>query len=159
MRPARFLAAAAALLALCASPAFAHDDAYLATQKTPNGGQLRMAGPYHYELVAGRSGNASTDGAVLVYVTDHAGVPVKTQGAQGVARVVAGKERSTVELLPDGGNRMRGAAPLRGWTTDADVVVSITIAGAQPAQARFAPQPHERSAPARSSSAGSGHGH
>ncbi|MCD6674221.1 MAG: hypothetical protein LT106_15395 [Burkholderiaceae bacterium] len=158
MRPVRFLAAAAALLAFSASPAFAHDDAYLATQKAPNGGELRMAGPYHYELVADRASPAASGGAIVVYVTDHAGQPVSTQGAQGVAQVLAGKERSTVKLLPDGANRMKAPAP-HGWASDAKVVVSITIAGAQPAQARFAPQPHAEAASTRSSDAGDGHGH
>lgn len=141
MRSARFLAAAAALLALGASPVFAHDDAYLATRKAPNGGQLRMAGPYHYELVADRSGAASTDDAVLVYVTDHAGVPVETRGAQGVAHGVASNEAGAVKLLPDGENRMRGAAPRPGWASDAQVLVSITMPGAKPQQARFAAEP------------------
>lgn len=159
MRSVRFLAAAAAaLLALCAPPAFAHDDAYLATQKAPNGGQLRMAGPYHYELVAGRSGAAPTDGAVLVYVTDHAGVPMETRGAQGVARVEAGNEPGTVKLLPDGGNRMRGAAPRPGWTSDAQVLVSITMPGAKPQQARFAAEPSGASQP-KAPKAGAAHSH
>jgi hypothetical protein len=140
MKPSRFLAASAALLALCASPAFAHDDAYLATQKAPNGGQLRMAGPYHYELVAGDSASTNAAGRLLVYVTDHAGAPMPTQGAQGVAHVLAGKERASVPLAPDGANRMKGSGHY-AWTGDAKVVVSITMPGAQPAQARFTAEP------------------
>lgn len=141
MKSARFLiaSASAALLALSASSVFAHNDAYLATQKAPNGGQLRVAGPYHYELVAGDSTSATATGAILVYVTDHAGAPMPTQGAQGVAHVLAGKERASVPLAPDGANRMKGAgAP---WTSDAKVVVSITMPGAKPEQARFAAEP------------------
>jgi len=147
----------AALLTFGASPAFAHDDAYLATQQAPNGGQLRMAGPYHYELVADRTLRAPSGGAIVVHVTDHAGQSVSTQGAQGVAQVLAGKERSTVKLLPDGANRMKGPLP-QAWASDAIVVVSITIAGAQPAQARFAPQPHGASGSAHSPGADAGHG-
>ncbi|MDT3678484.1 MAG: hypothetical protein ROZ64_06580 [Burkholderiaceae bacterium] len=154
MKPSRFLAASAALLALCASPAFAHDDAYLATQKAPNGGQLRMAGPYHYELVAGDSASTNAAGRLLVYVTDHAGAPMPTQGAQGVAHVLAGKERASVPLAPDGANRMKGAGAYP-WTSDAKVVVSITMPGAKPEQARFAAEPTA----AASANPAAGHAH
>lgn len=157
MKSARFLAAAAALLTFSTSPALAHDDAYLATQKAPNGGQLRMAGPYHYELV-GAGAVPGSSGDALVYVTDHAGAPVPTKGAQGVAHVLQRGERSSVKLVPDGENRMRGAAA-QAWTDEATVVVSITMAGAQPAQARFAPPAARASASARSDGAGAGHGH
>ena len=47
MKVALLAAAAAGLFAFATLPAVAHDDAYLAAQKAPNGGQLRMAGPYH----------------------------------------------------------------------------------------------------------------
>ncbi len=40
-------------LALVAGGAKAHDDAYLDTVKAPHGGQLRMAGVHHFELVGG----------------------------------------------------------------------------------------------------------
>jgi len=148
MKSARLLAVSAALLALSASPASAHEDAWLATQKAPNGGQLRMAGPYHYELVAGDSASTTTARTLLVYVTDHAGAPMPTQGARGVAHVLAGKERASVPLAPDGENRMKGAGAYP-WASDAKVVVSITMPGAKPEQARFAAgavpmQPEER---------------
>ena len=149
MKSFRFLAAAAVPLLLCASFAFAHDDAYLATQKAPNGGQLRMAGPYHYELVAGATAS--------VYVTDHAGTPVPTEGAQGVVHAT-GNESSSVKLVPDGENRMK-AVGASTWTNDATVVVSITFAGVQPAQARFAPQAAGAPESAQSHSAGVGHKH
>ena len=53
-------------MALSAAPAFAHDDAHLDTVKTPNGGQLRQAGPYHYELVAARDGSDTKESPVVV---------------------------------------------------------------------------------------------
>ena len=157
MKSSRFLAVAAALL-LSAPSAFAHDDAYLATQKAPNGGQLRMAGPYHYELVADRAASGTSDGAIAVYVTDHAGTPVPTQGAQGVVDVTAGGKRSSVKLVPDGGNRMKGGVG-HPWTEEATAIVSITFAGAQPAQARFARVTAEASGSAHSHGAGTAHRH
>lgn len=38
---------------LLATPAFAHDDATLDAMAAPHGGQLRMSGAYHLELVLG----------------------------------------------------------------------------------------------------------
>lgn len=140
MKMALVVAAAAGVLTFGVSPALAHDDAYLATQKAPNGGQLRMAGPYHYELVTDRRTDAAKASELVVFVTDHAGNPVSTQGAQGTVHVLAGKERSAVKLMPDGGNRMKGARAY-AWTADAKVVVSITMPGAQTAQARFTADP------------------
>ena len=51
MKKALFLIAAASALGLASPTLFAHTDDVLDTQKAPNGGQLRMAGVYHYELV------------------------------------------------------------------------------------------------------------
>lgn len=138
MKAVFYVAAAAAWFTLAGPPALAHEDTYLDTQHAPHGGQLRMAGPYHYELVAEPGEGASKDGALVVYVTDHAGAPVSTQGAQGVANVLAGKERSTLTLAPDGENRMKGIGRY-AWGPEAKVVVSITLAGVPPAQARFTP--------------------
>lgn len=159
MKSPRSLAAAAAFLLLCAPPAFAHDDAYLATQKAPNGGQLRMAGPYHYELVMREAASGAPDDALAVYVTDHAGTPVPTQGAQGTVDVVAGNERSSVRLVPDGANRMKAVDHAPARAKDAALVVSITIVGAQPAQARFEPPAAGTPAPPHSKGTGTGHRH
>jgi len=110
--------AIAVALALAASPAFAHDDAYLDTLEAPHGGQLRMAGPWHYELVTASDAEASGDSPLVVYVTDHAG--------------------STAALTPDGGNRMKGVSR-HARTPGAKIVVSITLPGKAPGQARFTP--------------------
>jgi len=158
MKVALMAAAAAGLLTFATSPAVAHDDAYLATQKAPNGGQLRMAGPYHYELVVPHLGSAANAGGLVVYVTDHAGTPVPTQGAQGVAHVLVGKERSTLKLAPDGENRMR-AGGAYDRASEAKIVVSITMAGARPEQARFASDPSGGPVATEGMRSGDGEGH
>ncbi len=158
MKDVRFAAAAAVLFTFSVPAAFAHDDAYLATQKAPNGGQLRVAGPYHYELVTDRAAPGAAAHAILVYVTDHAGTPVATQGAQGVAHVLAGKERASLPLASDGGNRMKALSPYV-VAADAKLVVSITIPGAQPAQARFAAEPAGASASPHAPNPNSGPAH
>jgi hypothetical protein len=63
-------------LTFAAGAVLAHDDAYLDTQKAPNGGQLRMAGPNHYELVLVKDAKEAQENPVVVYVTDHAGTPL-----------------------------------------------------------------------------------
>lgn len=125
-------------VAIGAAPAFAHDDAYLDTQKAPNGGQLRMAGPYHHELVMVKDAKDATENPVVVYVTDHAGQKIPTAGASGTATILAGKLKATSALKPDGDNRVKGFAKYAS-TPGMKVVVSITLSGKQPEQARFTP--------------------
>ncbi|PKO72080.1 MAG: hypothetical protein CVU20_03810 [Betaproteobacteria bacterium HGW-Betaproteobacteria-14] len=125
-------------LTFVAGGVLAHDDAYLDTQKAPNGGQLRMAGPYHYELVVVKDAKEAKENAIVVYVTDHAGQKVLTEGASGTATILAGKLKATSTLKPDGDNRMKGLAKYAS-TPDMKVVVSITLSGKPAEQARFTP--------------------
>lgn len=126
-------------VALAASgPALAHSDEYLDGQPAPNGGQLRMAGPYHLELVAKPASAEVQENPVKVYVTDHAGQPVSTEGGSGRAIIVSGKLKATVTLAPAGGNSLHGIAKY-GADPDMIVVVSFTPAGGQAQQARFTP--------------------
>ncbi|WIM04819.1 MAG: hypothetical protein OHM77_08905 [Candidatus Nitricoxidivorans perseverans] len=118
--------------AVAASAALAHTDEYLDTQKAPNGGQLRMAGVWHFELLA-------KDGeAVTVFVTDHAGTKISTAGATGTATILSGKDRTTVTLKSDGDNRLKGVGKYAS-TPDMKVVVSIALPGKVAEQARFTP--------------------
>ncbi|MDK9714775.1 MAG: hypothetical protein OEL86_11880 [Sulfuritalea sp.] len=128
-----FLAAA-----LIASTAFAHTDEYLDTQKSANGGQLRMAGVYHFELVVSKDSQEAKDNPVVVYVTDHAGTKVPTVGAKGTATILSGKAKATVNLLPDGDNRLKGSGAYAS-TPDMKAIVSVTLPGKSPEQARFTP--------------------
>ena len=125
-------------LTFAAGAVLAHDDAYLDTQKAPNGGQLRMAGPNHYELVLVKDAKEAQENPVVVYVTDHAGQKIPTVGAAGTATILAGKLKVAATLKPDGDNRMKGVAKYVS-TPDTKVVVSITLAGKPPEQARFTP--------------------
>ncbi len=123
---------------LLGSPALAHDDAYMDTLKAPHGGQLRMAGPYHYELVVAKDSRDIKANPVVVYVTDHAGQKIPTAAAAGTATFFTGKRKTTAALKPDGDNRMRGFAqyaPAPGMK----VAVSIALAGKPPEQASFTP--------------------
>ncbi|MBI4755706.1 MAG: hypothetical protein HY778_09890 [Betaproteobacteria bacterium] len=133
LKPVIFAAAA-----LLAGAALAHDDAYLDTQKSPNGGQQRMAGIYHFELVVAKDSKEAKDNPVVVYVTDHAGTKVPTAGASGNVTLLGGKAKAATALAPDGDNRLKGTAKYAS-TPDMKAVVSITFPGKSPEQARFDP--------------------
>lgn len=118
--------------------ALAHSDEYLDTQKAPNGGQLRMAGVYHFELIVTKDSKEAKDNPVVVYVTDHAGIKVSTVGASGTVTILAGKAKATVPLAPDGENRMKGIGKYAS-IPDMKAIVAITLAGKAAEQARFTP--------------------
>ncbi len=132
------IAAAAGLFALSGGTALAHTDEYLDTQQAPNGGQLRMAGVYHFELVVAKDSKEAKDNPVVVYVTDHAGTKVPTAGAKGTVTILSGKAKATVNLAPDGDNRLKGSGTYAS-TPDMKAVVSVTLAGKAAEQARFTP--------------------
>jgi hypothetical protein len=125
-------------LLLLASAAWAHDDAYLDTQTAPHGGQLRMAGPQHYELVVVKNSKTAQDNAIAVYVTDHAGTKIAAAGATGTVTLLAGKSKASARLEPAGDNVLKGRA-IYASTPDLKAVVSITLAGQPAQQARFTP--------------------
>lgn len=127
---------AAALLA--AQPAAAHDDRTLDATRAPHGGQLRMAGPHHFELVIDGGATGASESAVVVYLYDHAEAMVHSAGATGSAAILSGKGKTVVTLVPDGENRMKGVGRYAS-TPDMKVAVTITLPGQPAAQARFTP--------------------
>ncbi len=116
---------------LCSFAVSAHDDAYLNKQKAPHGGQLRMAGAYHFELVLSPK-------QVTVYVTDHAGTAVKTEGAQGSVAILANKQKASLELKASGENTLQASGDYE-TSPDMKAVVSVQIKGQEMQQARFTP--------------------
>lgn len=136
MNSIKTLLAVAALLS--GSAAFAHSDDYLDTQKAPNGGQLRMAGAYHFELVVAKDSKDARENPVIVYLTDHAGSKVPASGATGTVTILSGKSKASVTLTPNGDNRLKGVGKYAS-TPDMKAIVSITVAGKATEQARFTP--------------------
>lgn len=125
--------------ALSAGGALAHDDKSLDARKAPHGGQLRMAGDYHFELVLVRDSSEAKDNPVVVHVTDHADQQVVTKGASGKVTLVGrGGFKAEALLAPDGDNRLRGVAR---YASDPGLVavVQVTLPGRKPEQARFTP--------------------
>ena len=97
----------------------------------PHGGQVRDAGKYHLELVV-------RDTALAVYVTGNKDAKIATKGAAGSATVLAGKGTSNVTLEPSGENALAGNGSFQP-APDMKVVVSVTLPGQPPVQARFTP--------------------
>ncbi|SBT08575.1 conserved exported hypothetical protein [Candidatus Accumulibacter aalborgensis] len=131
------LAMTAALM-FFGNAAFAHDDAALDKISGPNGGQLRMAGPYHFELVVAKNSKEAKDNPVTVYLTDHGDKKIPAAGATGTATILAAKSKITVPLAPSGDNKLTGVG---SYASDPQmkVVVSVTFASAKAEQARFTP--------------------
>ncbi|HQV40416.1 MAG TPA: hypothetical protein PKY03_02285 [Moraxellaceae bacterium] len=134
------LASGIALLCVlfASSASMAHSDEYLDAQKAPNGGQLRMAGVYHFELVVANVSKVSKSNPVLVYVTDHAGKKVSSANASGAVTILSGKTKTVIKLNPAGDNRLKGVGNYASSPT-MKVVASITLPGKQTEQARFTP--------------------
>ena len=126
------------LASLLALPAFAHDDATLDKAKSPNGGQLRMAGAYHLELVVAKDNAEAREGPVLIYLTDHAENKIAAKGMSATVTLLAGKMKSSATLLPDGDNRLKGSAK---YVSDPNMKAVVTLkrpdGGTE--QARFTP--------------------
>lgn len=139
MRALRSLLPALALTLLGAPlTALAHTDAHLDKQPAPNGGQMRMAGAYHFELVVARDAVAGRDSPLTVYVTDHGGNKVPTAGAKGSVTLLSGKSKLTAPLQPDGDNRLRGSAAYLA-SPALKAAVSVTLPGKPTEQALFTP--------------------
>ncbi len=130
------LLATAAVLAC--SGAFAATPAHEAMAGAAHGGQLRMAGALHLELVVSKDSPKVRENPVVVYVTDHAGKPVATAGGSGKAQLKAGGVVADLVLRPDGNNRFKGFAK---YASDPALSVSLTIVlpGQAAEQARFQP--------------------
>lgn len=109
--------------------AAAHTDEYFDQHPTPHGGQIRMAGPYHLELLI-------ADQVVTLYVTDHADNGMPTDGGSAKAIVMTGKKRYVVILSPAGDNTLKGEGEFKlGKSSSVTVIVTLPQADAQ--QAHF----------------------
>ena len=114
-----------------ALPAGAHTDEYFESVQAPHGGQLRMTGPFHLELLA-------KEGELTVYVTDHADNAISVDGGLAKATVETGATRTQVHLHPVGGNILKGTGtfPLTPGTV---VIVFMKLPNQDGYAARFMP--------------------
>ena len=110
---------------------WSHSDIYLDTVKAPHGGQLRMAGPYHLELVA-------KDKEITLYVTDHADNEINTSGGLGKATIQIDNANISIKLEPAGKNSLTGTGTFL-VKPETVIVVFIKLPEQEAQAARFAP--------------------
>ncbi len=96
----------ACVLSGAAAVALAHSNDYLDSTPAPHGGQVRMAGALHLELVVEPQ-------TLVVHVTDHGGSAIATQGGSAKAIITSGKQRYVVILKPAGENQLRGSGDFK----------------------------------------------
>lgn len=126
------------LAAMAAGSAWAHTDEWFDNNPTPHGGQVRMSGPYHLELVV--------DPKVLrIYVTDHADNGIPTAGWTGQAIVLAGGRKTSHALAPAGGNLMQAEADFPDMS-DMKAVVMVQPKAGEEYAARFTPGQRKQAA-------------
>ena len=100
-------------------------------RRGPNGGQKVDIGTNHAELLA--AGNT-----LRLFLFDSADRPIPAAGATAQAVILAGGRQVTVALTPSGDNVLAGTGDFtaaRGMRA----VVTLTLPGQRPAQARFTP--------------------
>jgi hypothetical protein len=114
-------------------PAAAHTEEYFDSHAAPHGGQMRMAGPYHLELV-------SKEKEILLYVADHADNKISTEEGVGKAVIQAGKgkPKTTIKLEPAGDNILSGTGDFE-VTPETIIVTFIKLPEQEAQSARFAP--------------------
>ncbi|MDF0664964.1 MAG: hypothetical protein P0119_02690 [Nitrospira sp.] len=109
----------------------AHTDEFFDAVEAPHGGQLRMTGPFHIELVA-------KAGDLIVYVTDHADNAISVDGGLAKANIENGATRTQVNLFPVGSNILRGSGTF-SLTPSTVVVVFLKLPKQDGYAARFMP--------------------
>ena len=115
-----------ASLTLCPFAARAHEP-----RRGPNGGQKVDIGTNHAELLA--AGNT-----LRLFLFDGADQPIPATGATAQAVILVGGRQATVALAPTADNVLAGAGDFlaaRGMRA----VVTLTLPGQRPVQARFTP--------------------
>jgi hypothetical protein len=109
----------------------AHTDEYFESVQAPHGGQLRMTGPYHMELVA-------KSGELTVYVTDHADNPISVDGGLAKANIENGSTKTQVSLHPVGSHILGGSGNF-SLTPNTIVIVFMKLPNQDSYAARFMP--------------------
>jgi hypothetical protein len=116
---------------ILSSTAWSHTDEYFDSIAAPHGGQMRMAGPYHMEIIA-------KDKVILLYVTDHANSKIDIVGGVSKAIFQTGKTKTSVKLQPAGDNVFKGTGDFI-VTPETKIVVFIKLPEQEAQAARFTP--------------------
>ncbi|AXK38077.1 hypothetical protein [Crenobacter cavernae] len=73
-------------------------------------------------------------GQLAVYLTDHGGQAVASQGASGEVTLLAGTKKTTAKLEPAGGNKLTAKVKA---AAGAKAIVKVTLAGKPTDQVRL----------------------
>lgn len=122
------------LIFLTPLTAHAHSNEYLDANPSLSvqGGQTRMAGPYHFELL-------TSEEQLTLYVTDHGGNPISVSGVSGEAIIInPDKSRSTIRFSEAGDNFLQGSGQFTLIETT-DVWVSLSFPDQQVWKTKFTP--------------------
>lgn len=123
---------------ILSSPVWPHADEYFDSIAAPHGGQMRMAGPYHMEII-------TKDKEIVLYITDHANTKISINGGRSKVIVQTGKTKTTVKLQPAGDNVFKGTGNFI-VTPETKIVVFIKLPEQEAQVARFTPlKPAEKS--------------
>ena len=111
----------------------AHTEEYFDSRDSLHGGQVRMTGPYHLELVA-------RDKEIVLYVADHADSKLSTDGGSGKATVQTGKDKTktSIKLEQAGDNILKGTGD-SSVTPETVITVFVALPGQEAYSARFTP--------------------
>jgi len=114
-------------------PAGAHTEEHFNSIEAPHGGQMRMAGPYHLEIVA-------KEKEIVLYVTDHSDRKISTEGGVGKAAFQIGKAKpkTSIELEPAGDNALKGYGDF-SVTPETVIIAFLKLPGHEAQSARFTP--------------------
>lgn len=114
-------------------PAGAHTEEYFNSVEAPHGGQMRMAGPYHLEIVA-------KEKEIVLYVTDHSDRKISTEGGVGKAAFQIGKAKpkTSIKLEPAGDNTLKGSGDF-SVTPETVIIAFLKLPGHEAQSARFTP--------------------
>jgi hypothetical protein len=137
MSPQRIVAPLMAVLALLSASAPAHDAMALDSMPSAHGGQVRMAGPYHMELVLEGTPTGETR-SIHIFLQNHLFADVASAGITGMVRLTEGSQTTAISLTPDGFNSLRGQGRYASRSMVRAVVVLTTKDGEQ-WSATFAP--------------------
>lgn len=111
----------------------AHTEEFFDSRQSPHGGQMRMTGPYHLELVV-------KDNEIGVYVMDHADKELSVYGGSGKATVQNGKTKTkiSVKLEPADDNLLKGSGNF-SITPETVITVFVELPEQEAYAASFAP--------------------
>ena len=117
------------ILLIFSSLAWSHTDEYFDSIAAPHGGQMRMAGPYHMEII-------TKDKEIVLYITDHANAKISIEGGIGKATVQTGKTKITVKLQPKGDNSFKGRGNFI-VTPETKIMIFVKLPKQEAQAARF----------------------